>query len=906
MKTRKLLALVLAIAMMASIFVIPSAAVEAGAACEILGLLEGDGEGVTAEYLAKGTTRAQGLLISLRAMGLEGTAKAFTGTDTFSDAADVNVEFWGPILAYAKANPSCGWVGYGDGTFHPAAIMTGAELAKVMLAILGYEQGVDFEWADIATFAASKGITVAEGSVDNNDLAASLVEALAVENKDGVVLVDALIAAEVVTQAQAIEAEVKEEVPVVTPMTVEVTGVKLIKVTFAEAQDTAAAVITLKKAAVGQAFTVKAWDTAKKVVTLEKTTKLTKGDYTVTVNGESANFTVEADETATELVVKTATVYSKAGVQDLQIHLLNQYGEKMTYAQPIVGGSSVGEFVIGSDSATIDLAKNAAGAAVTAAKAGTVITVFAYYAPKNFTANATVTVVDDQKLASIVFGSVTLGTDSKALTRLTNGTTGNTLSFVAKDQYDHVINLTAAPFNTSYTLAVSSNVTYTVGDGVITLNTVATGTISFRAIITTAAVVSELFTAEVYAQPALATFEVAVPESIYATEQATFALTGSDQYGVAMTVSKAIIDTMNISYLSTSGQPATATNADGKLNLVFPAAGSGSLYITKGSSNITVGITVLAAKKVTEISSVTVSGALQLGNTVTINTAVGKNVALKDQYQSAIAINPAVYAFKLERLADSNPLGVATGTNATVVTISGFAITANKAGTDQLRLTYYTLATGSDYKEFTYDFPIQVVADKDIVTYELKASAGTMYNGGTARSAVATHDIKLTLVGKTVNGTEVALTTSAGQLPIIAAQYTVTGTGAKFLATNSDTLTQNTVDKEETVTVKAWNNKGEEIAHVDVVLVKAVPVITTVTMTEKDDVVTLAAKDQYGVAIGAPLGTFYSSSADLTIGAITIAADKTTVAIGGTTGKTAMIRFVSNNGLWSREVSVTK
>ena len=39
MKTRKLLALVLAIAMIATIFVVPTAAtVEPGAACEILGL----------------------------------------------------------------------------------------------------------------------------------------------------------------------------------------------------------------------------------------------------------------------------------------------------------------------------------------------------------------------------------------------------------------------------------------------------------------------------------------------------------------------------------------------------------------------------------------------------------------------------------------------------------------------------------------------------------------------------------------------------------------------------------------------------------------------------------------------------------------------------------------------------
>jgi len=903
MKTRKLLALVLAIAMIATVFVVPSAAVAPGAACEILGLLEGDGEGVTAEYLAKGTTRAQGLLITLRAKGLEAEAKAFTGTGTFTDAADVNADFWGPILAYAYANPNLGWVGDGDGTFRPADVMTGAELAKVMLALLGYTQGVDFEWADIATFAASKGVTVAEGNATNDDLAASLVEAIALETKTGSKLVDAMIADGVVTEEDALAAEVKEA-PVVGAFTVAVTGVKTIKATFAEAQDTATAVVSLKKGVVGQAVTV-TWDTAKKVATLAKTTNLTKGDYTVTINGEAVDFTVAADETATELVVGATTLYSKAGIQDLQIHLLNQYGEKMNYAQPIVGGASAGQFTVGADTASLDIAKDANGGAVTTAKAGTVITVFAYYAPKNFTVNTTITVVEDQKLASIVFGSVTLGTASKDLTRLTEATTGNTLSFKAYDQYGKEVNLTQAPFNASYSLVTSSNVTYTVGNGVITLSTVAKGTMSFRAIITSAAVVSELFTAEVYATPALAAIEMTVPEAIYATSAANITFTGTDQYGKAISVAKDVVDAMTISFLSTSGQPTKGTTDVGKLPLTFPAAGSGTLYITSGTINLTAGITVLAAKKVAEISSVTVAGALQLGNVVTIDTGVGKNVALKDQYGNAIAIDPANYAFKLERLADSNLLGVvSTDTNLqTIVTIAGTTITAQKAGTEQLRLTYYTSAYAAtdtnNYKEFTYDFPITVVAAKDIVTYELKVSKATMYNG--AGSRVADHDLTITLVGKMANGTEVALTTAAGQLPLIAAKYTVTGTGAQIVGNK---LTQLAADVEGTVTLKAWNNTGVAIGSVDVALVKAVPKIDAVTLTYKDNVATLAAEDQYGVTITAPTGTFYSSTTDVGLGAVTVGAT-TTVALTGTAGKTGTVRFVSDTGAWALEVAVT-
>ena len=66
------------------------------------------------------------------------------------------------------------------------------------------------------------------------------------------------------------------------------------------------------------------------------------------------------------------------------------------------------------------------------------------------------------------------------------------------------------------------------------------------------------------------------------------------------------------------------------------------------------------------------------------------------------------------------------------------------------------------------------------------------------------------------------------------------------------------------------------------------------------------AQDQYGITITPPTGQFFSSNSDLTIGAVTVATDKTTVVINGAAGKTAVIRFVSDDGVWAREVSVTK
>jgi len=894
MKTRKLLALVLAIAMIATIFVVPSAAVAPGAACEILGLLEGDGEGVTAEYLAKGTTRAQGLLITLRAKGLEAEAKAFTGTGTFTDAADVNADFWGPILAYAYANPNLGWVGDGDGTFRPADVMTGAELAKVMLALLGYTQGVDFEWADIATFAASKGVTVAEGNATNDDLAASLVEAIALETKTGSKLVDAMIADGVVTEENALAAEVKAPVEEV-PFTVEVTGVQTIKVTFAEAQDTATIVVTLKKDVIGQSITP-SWDTAKKVVTLTKTTKLTKGDYTVTANGVSVNFTIAADETATELVAQASTVYKKAGAQDIQVHVLNQYGEKMDFgvATNLVYGSSLAGSTLArkADNKSLELTLPA-----TLPAAGTTATIFAYYAPKNFTINTTVTVIEDQKLSAIVFkGPIVQGdTSKKTYTRLTEGTAGNYLAFEALDQYGNKLNLadtTKYVEGTDYSL-VYSGATLSVADGKLNFTTISKGTFTIRAIVMASGAVSEMYTETVYALPALASFDITVPESIYASEAADFVIAGVDQYGKTIAVDPTAWTVTPLSTTVSIATPSDRTNASNKISIKFTGKGAADVYFTTGALTIAKAITVQATKAVTSIYSIPLTTeALLNGKVLDLNF---DNAVLYDQYGLKIT-KPSDRNWKLIRLEEGNP----TGSTATTVEITGTNdITARKAGTDQLRLVLYKGATyvADETSNITYDFAITVVDASAVVAYELKI-ADEMYGGVSPN-----HSVAITLVGKTANGTTVTLSsTGTAALPNIVAQYTVSGANAVIDSANSKLVVATATSADTTpVTVRAWNNAGVVVAEKTVALKKAAPVVTTVTMSYTEPSVAVAAKDQYGVTIATPAGNFYSS--DTTKLTVDAAGLVTTV---GTGPKTAIIRFVSNDGVWAREVSVTK
>jgi predicted lipoprotein with Yx(FWY)xxD motif/plastocyanin len=151
-----------------------------------LGILQGDGTGVTAEYLAKSTTRIQAAILFLRLKGLEADALAFKGMDNFADATAVS-DSNKMIMAYLKANPSLGWTGIGNNTLDPLSIVTAQQYEKVMLETLGYMQGTDFEYKDVFKFSATLGLTRV-AKVDlfrNSHIATATIEAIQVKVKGG-------------------------------------------------------------------------------------------------------------------------------------------------------------------------------------------------------------------------------------------------------------------------------------------------------------------------------------------------------------------------------------------------------------------------------------------------------------------------------------------------------------------------------------------------------------------------------------------------------------------------------------------------------------------------------------------------------------------------------------------------
>lgn len=183
---RKFLALLMVVSMTVVCIIPASAEVttqagisESAKICADIGMLVGAGSGVTIEYTATKPTRLQVGILLLRLKGLEAEAVAFSGTNNFSDADKVKAGDK-KVMAYLKANPAMGFSGYTDGAFGPNDPTTAQQYYKVLLTILGYTSGVDFQYGDVFTFAATKGLTKLTADTDFvvDSMAEATVEAL--------------------------------------------------------------------------------------------------------------------------------------------------------------------------------------------------------------------------------------------------------------------------------------------------------------------------------------------------------------------------------------------------------------------------------------------------------------------------------------------------------------------------------------------------------------------------------------------------------------------------------------------------------------------------------------------------------------------------------------------------------
>ncbi|GMQ60852.1 hypothetical protein [Vallitalea maricola] len=345
---KKVFALVLSLAMIVSTFTVSFAAEDTktdAEICEALGMLKGEGDGVTDEYLAKSTTRFQAALMVLRLQNLEEEALAFEGTETFADAEDVQWVAGRSVLAYLKANPELGWLGDGE-NFDPNGAITAQAYYKVMLEAIGYKQGTDFEWADVLEFAAEKGLKAAADveNFTNNEIAVVTVETLKAETKEGKKLVDVLVEAGAIDEAKAVEVGLVEAAP----SEVAIKGAvalnsKVVEVTLKEAAEEVNAsqfVIADKDGAAVEIASAELapWDANNKKVLVTLATDTKSGElYSVTSGEVSVNFGGRGEDASNPTLAKSTGAdyneftleFSEAvRIDTLKIAAAEKYGSK--------------------------------------------------------------------------------------------------------------------------------------------------------------------------------------------------------------------------------------------------------------------------------------------------------------------------------------------------------------------------------------------------------------------------------------------------------------------------------------------------------------------------------------------------------------------------------------------------
>lgn len=162
--------------------------------CEELGILKGSGEGVTDVYLQEKTTRIQAAILFLRIKGLEEEALSYVSFESFNDMQEVQWQGGRAIVTYLYNHPELGWIGDANGNFKPYETINVQSYYKVLLELLGYKQGDDFQWDNTLKFADNRGLTVGRYyTVLTNDLFARMtVEGLRAEHKNEQIMAEVL------------------------------------------------------------------------------------------------------------------------------------------------------------------------------------------------------------------------------------------------------------------------------------------------------------------------------------------------------------------------------------------------------------------------------------------------------------------------------------------------------------------------------------------------------------------------------------------------------------------------------------------------------------------------------------------------------------------------------------------
>ncbi|MCX8130805.1 MAG: hypothetical protein N3I35_11975 [Clostridia bacterium] len=806
---KKFLAIVVAIAVMMTAMV-PAFAAETtmtdAKKAETLKVLRGGNDGVTDAYLATESSRFQSAMVLLRLVGKYDAAEAFdaTGKETFKDQNLVGWEKGKNILAYLKAHPEFGFTGIKGGTeFGVNQILVPQQAYKILLQALGYTQTTatvkgDYEYSKILEFAAEKGLTkIADlTKVTNNDLAVAIVETLAVKVKGTEkTLVEKLVEEKVIAQA---DAETTGLIKVTAlSATAAPTGAKKLTVTFNQAVDSTKATFDVKKGTIAVTKKETTWDSAKKAATIELNSKMTAGDYTVTVGGieiatKEYKVTVK-DETVTKITLGTTLVMDRSNAKKATTgyKVYNQYDEEITNgtALTISAGKAQTSATANGSNATITL-DNTGGADFAKDEK---VAVTAIHVSSGTNASAVLTVVDKASVAEIAIEKL-WNADGKTLTA-GGGAEPSTNFFLvvtAKDQYGNEVTSTGAiEADVIVTVSDSSKVDVKGGAGnpdfetkkiddkdrtVLALaDTQAEGTSTVRMIAKSTAKMAS-FDVVVKAAVKADSFTFTAPDVAVAGEKFNIPFSAVDQFGAALTDETAL-DLVSTKTFTFNGYSATVDfkrdHVKGVTNLEIDTTtanstqkkeGTGTLTIVTQTGKIyTLTVAVKDPAKCVAIGGIKdLTTTLAKGATVDVTTS---KIIVKDQYgrdiTAPLGTAAGVYRIIVESSATDKVYAQANDTIRTMARIDG------QAGTDKVVLEAKAKGTstvtiklqkgdGTAIDNTEYTFTVTVVEKADVASYELAAMAKAYVQD----PLVNDHGVEIVVNGVKADGTKVAVPSS--------------------------------------------------------------------------------------------------------------------------------------------------
>ncbi len=826
---KKLLAVALSLAILLTLTVpVMAAGLTNAEKVELLGILQGEGDGITDKYLSQATTRVQGAILLLRLIGKEDEALAYAGGDNFTDV--VGNEWFAPVLAYLKANESIGFVGYPDGTFQPRKVMSGAEFYKVLLTVLGYVQGVDYTWAQVADKAADLGLVALENPsapITNADMADAILEALQAEMKSGVALLDSLIADGIISSADANAAGLITAQAIVSAVP---TNADEITVTFSKPVE-GTPVITVKSGLMS-IFVNNTWNDAKTQVVLKRANSIafTEGTYDLAVGDMKAAVKFDK-EVAQTLAISKSTILADT-TDTFEVVLYNQYGKKMSISGQnfsatafnkttgttlLVSGDGSGKF-------TINTAK---------AKENEIITVTAMHHQSTIVGQAELTAVLASKVTQFAMTEVVI---PEKATMVNTDHSNVEIKYQAYDQYGNAMTLkdfTNVTSGTGLTFISSDSTILKIEDlrfdkdGKLTFKPLKAGTVTLSVLVNSAAVVTSL---PITVFDPAAVSKVVIGEAlkeVVEDETTEISFVALDQFGNELEKKNVIIhDTNGLSFspIMTDKSKISFVIEDGALK-VKPLYGSKG-YITvyyswKGALLGSFTINVWAKAIPTSIENVAINSGIELGAPQTIDKKV---IRVVDQYARPYDVDGKMltsdFAWK------SNP---DTGAIISNPAASGKTFTFNANSTTEGAVTYTvslfernadgTLKTDKDGKNIVkadsaYSFTLKAVDVNKAangVTYKFD-SISTLYTNAlfTSKATAEKYVKEVKLIGTTNDGTVVTLN------PGMIYQLTSSNANVKVVQDGTSWFIYSGHKDAQTSTLRAYDKTGKLLCSADV------------------------------------------------------------------------------------------